>query len=349
MRTSLFLHFAPARLCVPLAVLALVLPLRGDDGAASVGAGGVVLRREARISMEKERLTIGMRKVTVEFDFLNESAQDISTEVAFPIPPYNESLMLGMERLPNFPDFKVWVDGREIEYKTEIKGSLGGKDYSALLQKMGINIETFGDFPVYDGATRGADQISKLTAAEQSQLVAAGLLKRSVGEKYLPLWTVSKTYYWKQDFPAHRIVRIRHEYTPVAGAAEIPIEYFDTRTRAENAKSGSAGYADAKAVDEMTAEACIGDSLRKKLSSGSKSGLVFVDYVNYILTSANSWKTPIKDFELIVEATNSGSNDPVRAAFCWDGPIKKGDANHFYAKANNFVPKKELAVYFFRQ
>jgi hypothetical protein len=217
-------------------MLTLMLPLRGDDGAASVGAGGVVLRREERISMEKERLTIGMRKVTVEFDFLNESAQDISTEVAFPIPPYHESLMLGMERLPNFPDFKVWVDGKNLEYKTEMKGSLGGKDYSALLQKMGINIETFGDFEVYDGATKKTDQISKLTPAQQSELLAAGLIERYAGEKYIPHWSVSKTYYWKQDFPAHRIVHIRHEYTPVAGAAEIPVEYFDAKNKSEKRK-----------------------------------------------------------------------------------------------------------------
>jgi Domain of unknown function (DUF4424) len=87
----------------------LVVPLHGDDGAASVAAGGIVLRKESRISMEKERLTVGARKVTVEFDFLNESDQDITTEVAFPIPPYDESPALGSERLPNFPDFRVWV------------------------------------------------------------------------------------------------------------------------------------------------------------------------------------------------------------------------------------------------
>jgi hypothetical protein len=99
----------------------------------------------------------------------------------------------------------------------------------------------------------------------------------------------------------------------------------------------------------MTAEACIGDSLQKKLSLGSKSGLVFVDYVNYILTSANTWKTPIKDFELVVDTTNPGSNDPVRTAFCWDGPIENDDAHRIYAKATNFVPKRELVVYFYRQ
>jgi hypothetical protein len=44
---------------------------------------------EARISMEKERLTISAAKVTVEYELLNESSRDIATELAFPVAPNN--------------------------------------------------------------------------------------------------------------------------------------------------------------------------------------------------------------------------------------------------------------------
>lgn len=61
-------------------------PTLANDSAASVGVGGIQLTREARISMEKERLTIGRDKVTVEYEFLNQTSQDITTEVAFSGP-----------------------------------------------------------------------------------------------------------------------------------------------------------------------------------------------------------------------------------------------------------------------
>jgi hypothetical protein len=39
--------------------------------------------------MQKERLFISTEKVRVEYEFLNDTDQDIVTEVAFPIPEYN--------------------------------------------------------------------------------------------------------------------------------------------------------------------------------------------------------------------------------------------------------------------
>jgi len=63
----------------------------GNDSAASRAIGGIQLRREANISMEKERLTISEAKVTVEYEFLNQTDKNITTEVAFPIPPYDDA------------------------------------------------------------------------------------------------------------------------------------------------------------------------------------------------------------------------------------------------------------------
>jgi len=78
--------------------------------------------------------------------------------------------------------------------------------------------------------------------------------------------------------------------------------------------------------------------------------------VDFILTTANTWKTPIEDFTLIVErpkpdkliATKASSRAPNETvvSFCWAGPIEKTDANHFEAHLTNFVPKKELRVGF---
>jgi hypothetical protein len=327
------------------------IPLRGDDGAASVAAGGIVLRKEPRISMERERLTIGMTKVTVDFDFLNESQENITTAVGFPVPTYQWPYM-GSEIIPNFPDFRVWVNGRELKYKTDLKAVRNGQDYAVLLREMGVNIETFGDFDVYEGATQKQNQILPLTPEQKARLLQLGLLDRSGDGSYSPHWSVSKMYYWEQDFPAQQIVHIRHEYTPVAGAGNIPAEYFDrgVRTHAiQTEKADPQGSEYAKGISEMIRDGCVDPGLERRLSFPTKSGFVFVNYVNYILTSANTWKTPIHDFELHIDQTIPGSNDSVHTSFCWDGAVQHADANHFVAKKVNFTPTKEFVVYFFRR
>jgi hypothetical protein len=178
------------------------------------------------------------------------------------------------------------------------------------------------------------------------------LLDRSGDAGCSPQWSVSKIYYWEQDFPARQVVHIRHEYTPVAGAAEIPVEYFNrgVRTRkepTEPADPQGSGYA--KGISEFIRDGCVDSTVEKKLSSRNKSGLVFVDYVKYILTSANTWNTPIRDFELEIDQTSPWGGDPVQASFCWDGPVRRADANHFVANSTNFTPTREFVVYFFRR
>ena len=49
----------------------------GNDSAASTAVGGIQLRREQDISMEKERLTISETKVTVEYEFLNQTIRTL--------------------------------------------------------------------------------------------------------------------------------------------------------------------------------------------------------------------------------------------------------------------------------
>ena len=73
-------------------ILALSLPassLSADDGAASIAAGGIVMVREPRITMQNEVLRISGSKVRVDYEFLNDTDKDITTEVAFPVPAYS--------------------------------------------------------------------------------------------------------------------------------------------------------------------------------------------------------------------------------------------------------------------
>ena len=72
-------------------------------------------------------------------------------------------------------------------------------------------------------------------------------------------------------------------------------------------------------------------------------------WVNYILTTANSWTTPIKDFTLVIDRTKGSATASFGTRYvslCWDGPINRLDADHLVAHKANFVPKKELSVAF---
>jgi len=315
------------------------LPAFGNDSAASVGVGGIQLKRDARISMEKERLTINREKVAVEYEFLNGTDEDITTEIAFPVPPYDKHF-LDASLPKGLDDFRVWVDGREMKYQTDVKAMVNGVDYSGLLRKLGVDVASLGHFDFKKGrADPYSPDVEKLSQSQRDELKRLGLIR---SDNAFMGWTVIKTYHWTQTFQAHKILHVRHEYAPIVGFELLFPEDVQERTsQFVAAIHGS----------------CIDDTLQKILTANSrkeqKEDVSFIrnTWVDYILTTANTWKTPIKDFELIVERPKPKSGifgaSQWFVSFCWDGPVKRLDADHFLAHSVNFVPKRELHVAFF--
>lgn len=282
--------------------------------------------------MQKERLFISEDKVVVDFDFLNETDRDVTTEVAFPVPSYGFGYDTSTDN--QFADFKVWVDGKQIPYQTDTHAMLRGKDYSDLLRGMGVDAATFGIYDWKKDPPDGSPQISKLSASARAQLIQLGLLDNAADA--FPQWSVKKMYYWRQTFPARKLVHIRHEYTPVIGYEGVQLHDFAA----------------------TFPHACIDANLQKALSSDVKAYLKktpkggYGDYfrtswVDYILTTANTWKTPIKDFELVIEKPESKDGEHEYTSFCWDGPVQRVDQRRFLLHKTNFIPRQELIVYFF--
>jgi hypothetical protein len=360
---------------VGLILALLPLPLGANDSAASVALGGVQLTREPRISMESERLTISLSKITVAYEFLNDSDQDISTDVAFPIPPYEHTESAGGIRA--FDDFRLWVDGKELKYEVEAKAFLvrrdaqgnkvgNGRDVSAILRNNNIDIPTLGHYfsngkyntvriPVR-GVPMVVDRVpdfERLSPAARKSLTAQDLIEAEADpEASRPLWEVRKTYYWKQTFPAHKILRVRHEYTPGFGFEGIEVGMFDAVSRTRLVAGGQ-GTEETRLLKDT----CVEPSLQKRIfqqgSEGMKAdpnnGYIESSWVDYILTTANSWKTPIKKFELDIErGQNQGRYNPNwdYTSLCWDGPVTRVGPHHFVATATDFVPRKELRVLF---
>jgi hypothetical protein len=325
-------------LCLTLLVLPLTSPpLRADDGAASIASGGLVPRRETRVVMSKEVLRLGLDKVIVDYDFRNGTDEDVTTEVAFPVPPYENDFPEVDVAYQAFKSFRLWVDGKPVQYHSEAKAILKGKDVSGILAANHIDIPTFGHFTEQDSQGNAevlVPDFSRLPLAKQKALVKAGLFE---DDPYISrgLWKVRLQYYWTQTFPAHSTIHVRHEYTPVAGA-ENSIKY---------GLGPSADPAAARKLQKFCIDDRLGAVLKKIANSEDKDAPYF--WVDFILTTANTWKTPIEDFTLIVERPHGKGDLADYVSFCWDGPVTKIDPDHFSAKATNLIPSKEIKIGFF--
>jgi len=338
------------------AILAVAAPtsVLADDGAASIAAGGLVSRRETRIVMAKEVLKISTKKIVVDYDFRNDSDQDVTTEVAFPIPPYENGVVEGPGQAAQaFESFKLWIDDNPAQYESEAAATLNGKEVSVILRANRIDIPTFGHFDAKEVVT---PDFTRLPKAVREQLVQTGLFEPR--DANWGKWTVHLQYHWTQTFPAHSTVHIRHEYTPVVGAADdTPIDALQFLLNSGSAKRDAKRWRDSGA-DEVAAFCPEPDLLRTVIRRVSEvkndrsvyDGTIFpIQWVDFILTTANTWQRPIEDFTLIVERPEPDSSWRNLVSFCSpeNGKVEKLDADHFQVHLTNFVPTSELHIGFF--
>jgi hypothetical protein len=289
-----------------------------NDSAVETSAGGLKLRKERSVLMEKERLSISKGLVVVEYEFRNTSTQPVISEVAFPIPPVKYVIDdTGGDR--DFADFKAWIDGKPIQVKKEVRAFVGDREVTADLKEAGITIEKFGYFHTGD-----ENEITALKLSEREKLARIGALQAPTKEKvsfeYSPKYEVHLKYHWQQEFPPGKVVNVRHEYRPVKGFSYVELQSF---------------------LEEFP-DSCISKQGFEEVSERGKRTMVLMgaEWVSYILTTANTWQAPINDFLLTVSA-----NPGEVVSFCWDGKIEKVGST-FKAQKSDFVPEKELKIYF---
>lgn len=357
MRNRLSFHAVFLPLCACL--LSCAQRSLADDAAVSVKAGGIEFKHEPRISMEKEVLRISREKVAVDYEFLNESDEDITIHIGFPVPPMS---VFDSECGPRstFNDFRLWVDGQEIHYETEDRAKLGQTDYTLLIRDLGINVATFGD---YWGPAGKCDGSNFRLSPQQVQKLAPHELLDKDG---VPQWAVHRLFHWTQEFPGRKTVHIRHEYRPVIGyqyASLKDLEPTANQRRVLEAQEGSRKGLDKKfelGMLEPIQNACLEPGLLKALRKdyavaypteavrAAAGDYVDTNWVDFVLKTANFWKTPIKEFELIVEKPNPSFGKSWYISFCWNGEIQRDGSGRFVARAKNFVPQNDLTIMFLR-
>src|SRR5579862_8665628 len=126
-----------------LASLALLIAQasQADDGNASLAAGGIVFVKSSAIRMANEDLYVSPALVRVRFEFANDSAKDIETTVAFPLPDIDLYDIWASEVAPslprrdpvNFVGFKVSVDGKPVAFETEQRAFVGSMDATEVI------------------------------------------------------------------------------------------------------------------------------------------------------------------------------------------------------------------------
>jgi len=306
-------------LAIGIVYLALlfVRPSFANDAAAAIAAGGIQFRKEMNVSLEKENLYISRDKVTVSYTFKNNSRGAATTQVAFPIPSFQYSPVYKNE--PAFTNFSVEVNGRPVRFESEIKALVKGTDVTEVLQKHKIPIRDFEAAMV---------RIGQLDEETRNALAASGVI--GLFGAHDPAWSVHMLYHWEQTFPANSLTRIKHSYKPDKGYRYV---YFYQSSTPSSLLSGDSFYR-IPCLDKSAENWLQG----QKPSSSDSTTTVFIEWVRYILITANTWQGPIKDFTLTVQSPSSGVVIP-----CTD---EIDTPHHFKVHRKNYRPEKDLIVFF---
>lgn len=319
-----------------LIVLMVLIPqyLFANDGFASLGVGGVTIAKTNAIAIKHETLDISYDKIQVSYDFINESDQNENAVVMFPLPPYpanpSESLIISHGQPSGFT---IVANGKSVTYDTEVKATLKGRDVTDVLKSVGFSLKQIALFPFDETLLKDHElQISKkqIQALTEKGLVVHGI----------PKWNINVTYVWKQFFPSKSIVHIEHTYRPFI--AEGTAGGYSGHDRDVSRTIHSWGLKD-------VFDFCPTDDQIQKLDrmlSNSENldshGQVPGTIVEYILTTANSWKDGIRDFKLRIHTKSK--NEIV--ALCFPSKIAKVSDLLYESNLQNFEPKSELSIYF---
>ncbi|GFE57624.1 DUF4424 family protein [Geobacter sp. AOG1] len=290
----------------------LFAPLaNANDSAVEVTPTGLQFKEVRDIVIEREDLRIGKQRVDVTYVFRNTGTQDLTTEVAFPIPPY-EFRIAPPGGIPSFDDFTVEVNGTPVLYRKDIRAQARGKDVTDLLTARKISIKDF------DGLPDTEEQFTAKIGADMEKFRETGV----IGGDGWPDWQVAITCHWTQTFPAGTRVTIHHRYTPYTGFRAF-------RNEDE---------------DDIPVRACLDQDAETWLNRTIPPGKeVFGSaiWLGYILTTANNWRRPIGEFHLTID---KAPEELVSA--CFDRPLKTTGPTRAEIHLRNYQPTQDLQVFF---
>ena len=307
-----------------LLVIVCSLPrgVLANDGFAALGVGGITLAKTDAIALKNEVLDISCDLITVTYDFINESDRDIDAVILFPLPPFPaapaESYMISHGQPA---DFSITVNGKTVAYDTEVRAMNKGRDVTEELLAVGITSKQLALFP-FDRSLLDSDHTLVIPQKQIDALTHKGLVVEGC-----PVWNIHVRYVWRQKFPAKSLVHVEHAYRPFT---------------AEGTMGGYPGYV--KPADYCLTD----DQIRRldKLKSNEKNLDIFQQVpgtnLEYILTTATTWKDGIRNFTLRI---HTKAEDEI-VGVCFPALLKKVSAMTYEAQLENFTPTSELRVFY---
>jgi hypothetical protein len=320
-------------------LLVVSVPAGANDTTAELGAGGLVFTRSDVVSMESEDLYISQEEVRVAYVFRNTGQADVEAIVAFPMPdiassPY-ENVSIPDTASDNFLDFKVAVDGKDIQPTLDQRAFAVGIDVTDTLKSKNISLS-----PYQDGIE---GQLSRLSEADRQDWIARGIILvetydqgEGMKDHYAPAWTLNSTYWWRMTFPAGKPVDVRHSYKPSVGGT-VAISFV------QDGKLGGTSlerYRSTYCMDKAFETAAL-----KAAGRAGKGGPAYYEsWLSYILTTGGNWRSSIGKFKLTID---KGKPENL-VSFCGQNVQKTGPTT-FVMTAEDFYPEKDLDILILEQ
>jgi hypothetical protein len=327
------------------------------ESAPSIAAGGLEPASDVRLTVAREVVHISDRKVVVEYDLRNDAASDLTTDLQFPIPPYKDQWDLTDPSFQAFRSFRVWAEGKEIQFRTDAKADLDGRDVTDILKKAKIDIPTFGHLVLgrnQHSTTRAilVADYERLPEKQKKRLRNEGIFKG--GEGYA-LYTVYLKYFWPQTIPSHATVHIRVEYDPVIGFTQVPADAdtFKAELIPVSTQPGATPAATANTQDNPLSGFCTDTEFVHRLLHAQKvfaeswSTQVIPQWVDFALTGDRGWHKPIEDFTLIIDPPTPEQGQEELVSFCSPGVVDKNDGDHLEVHLTKYLPGTDLHIGFF--
>lgn len=301
-------------LVVVLGMVLLPLSASANDTAATVGIGGLVLKKNKDIEMVSEVLEISPEKVRVTYHFLNTSDHDIKTTVAFPMPAYDYEPD-PEENMGPLESFQTSVNGKDVSAQKNRVFLIDGVDATAKLRKLELtDAQIFSQADECLGAPRFHPDADTIKRCSLTKPQVSGI--NHLGGK---LWQIQETAFWDQVFPANKDMTVVHQYQPKAG-------FNDSRSNL---------YGDG-CVDAGTAR------LLSRLHDEDDGAMRTIREVKYILGTGRNWRGPIKHFKLILDKSGYSV-----VTLCFPGKAVKTSPTTIELNQTNYVAQDKLDVFFY--
>jgi hypothetical protein len=313
---------APSLSRIPTALAALALlapPAAANDATAELGIGGLQMVYNSAVAVLSEDLYVSPDEIRVAYRFHNITDAPVTVTVAFPLPAIDAAnyedtwIDLPNPDDPNFVDFRVSVNGKRVVPSIYQRVSALGVDRTEAVLAAGL--------PLNPADYEMGDALAAIDPATIDGLRRLGLL---VVEDWgtLPAWRLETSFYWEMTFPAGEDVIVEHSYRPVVGYGFFGEYQFDDEY-----------YLGHYCMDDAFTAAA------RRLMTDPDFPVLDERRIQYLLTPAANWATPIGTFHLTVDK----GDENALVSFCGTG-VTKTSPTTFEMTATDFYPTEELYV-----